>query len=142
MKQESYIETIYDTHSALLYGIALEISPTQSGAEEILTKAFQKIATLKLVESNNRPIPCITLIKMTIEAAYELHGSFSNDIKLKQFESTPILNKLLCKQMSLDNYCEANGIDRAKAVKILRAEFASIRQLEVKEPYTDKSKYG
>jgi hypothetical protein len=142
LNQNPAIEALYDRYSPMLYGIALQVSPTQSEAEEILIRTFQKIGTLKLAQGNNRPIPCISLIKMTIEAAHELLGSFCNNIKLKQFESTPILHKLLCEQMSIDNYCEENGIDRANAAKMIRVEFASMRKLKVIEPYSAKINYG
>ncbi|MBK8567093.1 MAG: hypothetical protein IPN76_28145 [Saprospiraceae bacterium] len=143
MGQKPFIEALYDRHSSMLYSIALQISPTQSGAEEILIRTFQKIDQQAMFRDHH-PADCANLIKLVIQTAIEYLGAnvTANNFKIKQFEDTPILHKLLCEQMSLDNYCDENGIGRAEVTKIFRQEFAQIRKLKVSQHYEDKFKYG
>ncbi len=127
------IENLYDNYSPLLYGIALEISQKQSEAEEILIGTFQKIGTQVFVKDD--PKLCVTLIKLVIQTAHEQlsAGHFVNAFKLKQFESTPIFHKLICEQLSLDDYCKENKIKRVKVIKMIREEFISVRKLMMAE---------
>ncbi len=143
MNHKPPIEALYDHHGPVLYGVALQISPTQGEAEEILIRTFMKINRQALF-LHHQPTDCANLIKLVIQTATEyLGGSVTaNNFKLKQFEGTPILHKLICEQMSLDKYCEANGISREEAAKALRKEFAPIRKLKIAEYYEDKSMYG
>lgn len=127
----SDIEQLYDTYSPMLYGIALEISKTQSEAEEILMGTFQKIAAQDFVKDD--PTLSVTLVKLAIQTAHEQlgNGHFVNPIKLKQFENTPIFHALICEQLSLDNYCEENEVDRCTVLKMLRKESMSVRKLSM-----------
>ncbi len=143
MNQNPPIESLYDQHSPVLYGVALQISPTQDEAEEILIRTFLKIDRQAMF-GNDHPADCANLIKLVVQTGMEYLGSSvnANKFKLKQFEDKPILHKLFCEQTGLDKYCEANGITRAEAAKALRKEFAPIRKLKIVECYEDKSRYG
>lgn len=137
------ILALYDSHGPMLYGVALQISPTQDEAEEILIRTFVKIERQAMFR-NQHPSDCANLIKLVVQTGMEYLGSSvnANNFKLKQFEDTPILHKLICEQMSLDKYCEASGISREEAANALRKEFAPIRKLKIAEYYEDKSMYG
>ena len=128
------LENLYDTYSPMLYGIALEISPGQKEAEEILISTFHKIGKQNLLQQAH-PSLCATLIKLIIRTAHEQlkPGQLKNNFRLKQFESTPLLHKLLCEQISLENYGDENKLARAEVAKRIREEFISLRNLKKKD---------
>ncbi|NUO00580.1 MAG: hypothetical protein HUU01_08190 [Saprospiraceae bacterium] len=113
----STIEKLYDTYSSLLYHIALQISPTPKEAEEVLIGTFQKVYKNNLTDKY--PSIFAKLINLTIQTAQEQLGSeqVKNKFKLDQFEKTPVVHKLLCKQMSLQNYCEGYNLTRDEVAK-------------------------
>jgi hypothetical protein len=109
----------------------LEISPTQKAAEEILINTFQKIHKKKLTQQNHTSI-CATLIKLIIQTAHEqLHpDQVKPSFKLKQLNNTPLLNKLLCEQISLKQYCEESNLAREEVSQKLREEVALLRKIK------------
>lgn len=94
---EIKFENIYDTYSPVVYGIALEISPTTEIAEQILFRIFQEVYNQNLMEQKH-PSLCVTLIKLIFQIAHEQlpTSQLKNNFKIMQFENTPLLHKLLC----------------------------------------------
>ena len=129
---------LYDKYSTMLYSIAVEISPTEKQAEEILIITFKKAHKLNLV-AQTYPSLCITLIKIIIQTAHEHLGDFKNNFRLKQFENTPLLHKLLCEQINLDNHCQENNLTRAELGKKIREEFNLLRSLQKFEDTTHET---
>lgn len=131
MKTQSEIkfENIYDTYSPLVYGIALEISPTTEIAEQILFRTFQEVFDQNLIEQKH-PSFCVTLIKLVFQITHEQlpPSQLKNNFKLKQFENTPVLHKLLCEQLNLEVYCENNKLTRAEIANKIREEFIFLRK--------------
>ena len=128
------LENLYNTYSPMLYGIALEISPAQKEAEEILISTFHEIYKQNLLQQAH-PSLCATLIKLIIRTAHEQLNStqLKNNFTLKQFESTPLLHKLLFEQISLEKYGEENELTRAEVAKRIQEEFILLRNLKEKD---------
>lgn len=125
-------ENIYDTYCPMLYSIALQVSPNRVTAEKILINTFKKI--YYQTESKKIKPFCIDLIKMIIKTAQEelYPGKTTYTFKIKQFENTPLLHKLLIQQVNLETYCNENGITRNNALIIIRNEFMMIRNTSQK----------
>ena len=121
-------ENIYDKYSKMLYSIAEEISPSQKAAEEIQITTFKKVHKQNLIQQIY-PSICVTLIKLLIQTAHEqiYHNELKHNFKLKQFENTPLLHKLLCEQINIESNCTENNLSRTEAGKILREEFNLLR---------------
>lgn len=117
-------ENIYDTYSPMLFGIAVQISPTEKEAEVIIIATFKKIHEQNLIDQTS-PLLCVTLIKLLIQTAHEQLKL--KNFKLKQFENAPLLHKLLCEQAELENHCIENNLSRADARKILHEEFKRLK---------------
>lgn len=71
---------------------------------------------------------------MIIQTAQEelYPGETSYTFKIKQFENTPLLHKILIEQVNLETYCNENGITRNNALLIIRNEFMMIRNTSQK----------
>ena len=125
-------ENIYDTYSAMLYGISLSISTTEKEAKVMLINTFIKVRQLNLTEQNY-PSICITLIKLLIQTAQEKlnPGHLKTRSRLKLFEKTPMLQQLFCRQISFLKYCEENNLTRIQGLKLIREEFSIIRNSAV-----------
>jgi len=123
------LEMLYNTYSSMLYGIALEISPTQKEAEEILITTFQKIYKKKLTQKNYTSL-CATLVKLMIQTAQEKLNPDQTKInfKLKEFEKAPVMHKLLCEQISLEQYSAENNLTRSEIATKLREEISLLRK--------------
>lgn len=115
------IESIYNTYSPMLYGIALEISPSDKQAERILILTFQKIQERRLIEENGGAI-CAILIKVLIQTACE-YLKATKKFKLKAFENMPLLQKLLCEEINIQDHCIENNITQKEAAQQIRIEF-------------------
>ncbi len=128
------LENIYDFYSRMLFNIAVEISATEQEAEEILLATFKKIHEQNIVQQIP-PSLCLKLIKLLIQTAHERlkPEELKHNFKLKQFESTPLLHKLLCEQINLERHCIENNISLAEAGKILREEFNLLRNAKKRE---------
>ena len=124
---KTQIASLYDTYSPMLFGIASEISSGADQAEEILIKTFAK-ARVRDHALDHSLSSCIKLIKLLIESAHEVldKGQVEN-IKIGQFEKTPLLHQLLCERAHIDDYCKTNNVSRLQAGQQMRAELMSIR---------------
>lgn len=127
------VHKLYQDYGAKLYVLALEIAPNPSAAETILIETFVKFHQQQLVQLNEHPPPVyISLIKLLLQTAHEhlYTDQLKYNFKLKQFEHTPLLHKLICEQISLENYCRENHISIAEAAKEIRKEMMSIRKVK------------
>jgi hypothetical protein len=131
------VRKLYQDYGVRLYVVALEIAPDQAAAEKILTETFVKIHQQQLVQLNEHPPPIyITLIKLLLQTAHEhlYTDQMKYNFKLKQFEHTPLLQKLIGEQIDLENYCKENHLSRAEAAKEIRKELMSIRKVKSEMP--------
>ena len=121
-------EKIYDKYSALLYGVALQISPTTAVAEQILINTFKK-AHQQNILNKNYPQLLIILIKLTIKTANEACNpdDLINKFRLKQFEKMPILNQFLCEEISIENYCIQNNLTQKEVVDSICKDFRLLK---------------
>lgn len=125
---QNTLEDMYDKYSALLMYIAMEISPAKEEAEKILFITFTKASHLKL-HHQSKGLPCITLIKLLIQTAQKQFspGGQIHNLKLKLFENTPLLHKILCNQINLESYCNTNNVTRTEVAKVIREEFTLLQ---------------
>jgi hypothetical protein len=124
----SLIESHYDKYSAMLYGIALEISPSSKEAEIILIKTFEKAYSQNLMNSEKAGI-CGILIKLVIQSAHEvlLPKELKHNFKLNRFEDSPLLHQLLCEQISVNEICLKNKLSSLEVSQKIREEFKIFR---------------
>jgi hypothetical protein len=131
------VHKLYQDYGVKLYVVALEIAPDQAAAEKIVIETFVKIHQQQLVQLNEHPPPSyITFIKLLLQTAHEhlYSDQLKYNFKLKQFEHTPLLHKLICEQISLENYCKENHLSRREAAKEMRKELMSIRKVKSEKP--------
>lgn len=118
---------LFDTYSPMLYGIATEISMDSTEADNLLTAVFDKVYKLK-IHLHEHTSTCVALIQLLIQTAHERSNkSTANSIlKLKQFESTPILHKVLCEQVNLEHFCKVANLTSRDVILQIREEFKSM----------------
>ena len=129
-KSTNIIENLYDKYSVMLYDIALEISPSAKEADIILISTFVKIHDQNIIDQENSAI-CATLIKLVIQSAHEvlMPDELEHNFRLKRFENSPLLHKLLCEQINKnDNFLKNKSMPTEHAQKV-REEFITIRNL-------------
>ena len=124
------IESLYNKYSKMVYGIALEISPSHKEAEFILIKTFKKVHQQNIINQVSSSI-CVTLIKFVIQTAHEvlMPEELKHNFKLKCFENSPLLHQLLCEQISVDDICVKHELTPLDVSKKVREEFNAIRNL-------------
>lgn len=119
----SNFESIYEKYCPLLYGIALEICHSQKKAEELLMTTLKKIH-MEEISQEKHPAYCIFLMRLIIETAQDLYPEkFKSCFRLKQFEKTPLINNLICNQISLQDYCKEKYLTQQEGLQIIRKEF-------------------
>jgi hypothetical protein len=123
-------EKLYDTYSAMLYGMAVEISPSIMQAEKILICTFKK-AHQQNIADQKYPLHCLSLIKLLLQTAHQQINNNKGKInfKLNRFKDYPVLHSLLCEQAATENYDEENIGNREGAGKKLRAELLLLRYI-------------
>lgn len=137
MMNAAYFEKIYEKYSPMLFGVALEICPSKKHAEELLMITFKKIH-LEDISREKHPAYCITLIRLIIKTAHGIYPEkFKTCPSLKQFESTPLLNQLICDQKSLEDYCKEKPLSQQEGLQIIRDEFSKIRNSEFKKKISE-----
>jgi hypothetical protein len=122
------LEALYDRYSAVLYGVALEISPTETDAESILISTFKKCYKPNLnIETGSL---LITLIKLMIQTAHDKFHTGTNrtNFTLKIFENTPMLHRSLCDQNGFEGYCSEKMLSRQEGFKQMREEFFRLQR--------------
>jgi hypothetical protein len=125
----------------MLYGVAMEIAPNKTAAEKMLIGTFQKIHQQKL-DQQNVPPPYMALVKLLIQTAHEqlYTGQLKYNFQLKQFENTPMLQKLICEQIDLENYCIQNQLTRSEMAKKIREEITSLRDFKKTDNQVNQKK--
>ncbi len=120
-------QELYNIYSSVMYGAALKISTSQKDAEQILITSFQKLQQQNVNQKNYSSL-CLTIVKLTVETAKELKQK--GHIRLRELESTSILEKILFKNISLENICKQNDLSQPEALKKIREEINTIRNME------------
>jgi hypothetical protein len=135
---QSIFETIYDKYAGSLYAIALEICPDVSCAEHVFIKTFKNIYDQNRT-CQNSPTYYVELIKLILSIAKAEVYLHKKDINftLKQFENTPLLQRLICNDESLENYCSLNNISKQDGLQIMRKEFSTLKNTKVN--YSNRS---
>lgn len=128
MNSKQILENAYDKYSPMLYGIAIEISPTKKQAEEILISTFIKAHRQNIAEQKY-PSLYITLIKLIVQTAYEQLG-LKKTFQLSAFKNKPLLHKLLCAQISEENYCLENKLPGTVPGKVFYTDFSSAENVK------------
>ena len=73
----------------------------------------------------------ITLIRLIIKTAKELYAiKLKSNFRLKLFEKTALLNQIICKQISLQDYCKEKYLTHQEVLHIIRKKFVIIANLE------------
>lgn len=124
-QNKNTIEKIYDTYSPALYGIALEISTTEKEAEEIIIGTFLKLHKSNSSVENSHCI-FVTLIKLLLATARE-QIKLKRIIKLKLFKNSPLLQKIVCENLSVKTICGQFQLTIAEVLQRIREEFNQIR---------------
>jgi hypothetical protein len=121
-------ERIYQKYSPMLYAIALEITSGEKQAARILKDTFRSACDKSMFEHES-PSYCFQLIKVMIQEIRKEIGFNDGEktIKLKQFEQTPLIHYLLCKQISLDDHCLEKEISKEEGARHIRDEFNFMR---------------
>ncbi len=131
-KTQNSLAKVYDLYGPMLYGIALEICEVEKTAEEIIFTTFQKFVKQNYLNSK-KELFCALLIKLMIQTAHEQLNKNSAvfNFKVKQFEKAPLLHKLLCELIPLEDHCNNVKITRLEAARQIRSEFNLIFRQEV-----------
>ena len=100
----SNFKNIYDNYCPMLYSIALQICHSKMKAEQVLMNTFKKVYTQDITK-HQYSIYSITLMRLIVKTAKEIYPiKLKRNFRLKQFEKTPLLNQLICNQISLQDY--------------------------------------
>jgi hypothetical protein len=121
------LESIFDKYGGVLYGIALQICPTEKQAELVLVKTLKSLSAHKPMPAPNIAL-CMQLIHLIIKTA-KSEGYYEpgrSDGRLKLFENCPLLRQLFCGQQTVGEYCLQNKLPIADALKKLHWEFARL----------------
>jgi hypothetical protein len=112
------VETIFDTYSAIVYGVAFCILNDQKKAEQILIEVFKVAFREDLIESNRNSI-CSMLIKLTITKSKAIKPVLSN-FEQVLFADAPAIQKVFFGNVPLEEKAR-----RALRLKV-RSELKSI----------------
>ena len=121
------LKNIYDKYCPMLYSIALQICHSKKKAEQVLINVFKKIYTQDM-SRHTESIYSITIMRLIIKTAQELYSiKLKSNFRLKQFENTPLLNQLICNQISIQDYGKQKYLTYQEVLHIIRKEFIIIR---------------
>lgn len=126
------LSDLYDKYSAVLYGIALKISPSKKHAEKILIETFRKAYHLKIAAAIY-PSPLVKLIKIVVQKAHEYTGAENNNFVIRDFKNTPLLHQILFEGISVQSYCNNNNLTKPEFDEIIREEFNGLRIVQKKK---------
>lgn len=112
------VETIFDTYSAIVYGVAFCILNDQKKAEQVLIEVFKVSFKQDLIEANRNSI-CSMLIKLAIKQARAMKPVLSN-FEQVLFAEMPAIQKVLLGNVPLEEKAR-----RALRLKV-RSELKSI----------------
>ncbi len=119
-------DNMYNTYSRMLYGFAIEISPTQSEAEQIFINTFYKAQQQDIARTHAN---CLfaTLIKLTMQTAREeLEGKITKIPTLSIFRNTPLLHMYLCENVTINEICKKLSLTLEQTVILFRKEVHTI----------------
>ena len=114
----------------MLYSIALQICHSKKKAEYLLIATFKKMYN-QYITQHQYWVYSITLIRLIIKTAKELYAiKLKSNFRLKLFEKTALLNQIICKQISLQDYCKEKYLTHQEVLHIIRKKFVIIANLE------------
>ena len=123
MISNSNFEIIYDKYGPMLYGLASEICHSNQKAEELLISTFKKIRQEDIYHEKCS----VYCMRLMIKTAQDLYPEiFKSYFRIKQFEKTPLINYLICNQISLQDYFEEKYLSEKEGLQIIRKEFSTI----------------
>jgi len=127
MRSYLSFENIYDKYCPILYSIALQIGGSKIKAEQLLITTFKKLYYQEM-NFYQDSIYCIKLMRLLFVTAKELYPKkLKENFRLKQFENTPLINQIICNQISLQDYCNKKHLTPQEGMQIIRNEFNSIK---------------
>jgi hypothetical protein len=123
-----YAEYIYRKYSNMLFSIANQITNEQVVAEDILVTTFMRINN-QPISKNGYPGLFIRLIRALVQTSKEKLNlsQISKGVKIKTFSETPFLQQVICKKMSMENFCRINNITPELVKKQIKKEVNLIR---------------
>lgn len=126
MKENTSAEHLYDTFSPLIYSIALQISPSPKLAEEVLCNSFKKFYNWMASKAYTGFV-FPSIIRLTVDTAKDLFHVDTN-LRLRQFELTPMLYKLVCQDCTFQEYLESSKLSKEEGLQRIQKEVAFIKQ--------------
>ncbi len=111
----------FEIYSPMIFGIALQLSPNQQKAEDLLLKTFELIRANKLAEQSSSS-RSIELIKLVLQVAQELQY-----IGPQTIHTAPLISQLIAKKITVRETCEQNKSNVIQLGKEIRAELNSLR---------------
>ena len=121
----SEFELFYDTYSPMLYGIAIQLAPTQMQAEALLINTF-KLLHMQNFHKENQTNVCLSLVKIIIQTAEHEFSQKQNAL----FHNAPLLNQLLSEKITVKELCQQIRINPIQLGKLIRAELNSFCTIE------------
>jgi hypothetical protein len=121
------LASIFDKYGGVLYGIALQICPTEKQAELVLVKTLRSLSAREPMPPPNIAL-CMQLIHLIIKTA-KSEGYYTpgwSDRRLKLFEDSPLLRRLFCEQQTLAEFCLQTNMPLTEALKKVQWEFARL----------------
>lgn len=112
-------DAFYEKYSPVVYGIACEVAESPEEADKIFTTTFLKVHERNLFPTDSSK-HCISIIKLTMVISYEILKPTAH-LKLKQFQNTPLLHKIVCE----DTWYDSRG---NKSNALPEYEFLKIRE--------------
>ena len=124
MISNSDFEIIYDKYGSMLYGLASEICHSNQKAEELLISTLKKICQEDIYHEKYSTY----YIRLMIKVAKDLYPEkFKSYFSLKQFEKTPLINHIICNQISLQDCFKEKYLTKQEGLQIICKEFSTIR---------------
>lgn len=117
------MEAVYDVYAPLVYGIAVKAVRDVSQAGEIVVEVFRNLGITALKRSD----ACLfaLFVERTLCIVRTRYASANGSPGA--LENMPLIDKLLCSGISLDEYCRQAGITRAEVWKGIREEINRLR---------------
>jgi hypothetical protein len=118
---------LYGRYSAMLYGIALQIAPSDVEAAQILLTTFEKAQEQIEVENNGHCI-WVALIKLNMTTArQQMEGRFNNHNLPNLFPANPLLRKVLFENKTIRQLRNETNLTLEEFGKMMREELHTIR---------------
>ncbi|MDQ3017233.1 MAG: hypothetical protein M3R25_11020 [Bacteroidota bacterium] len=115
-------ESVYDRYSPVIYNLSLQLTSSKIETETLLVEVFGRFYKWYIAQKSEHGA-IIWIIKMTIRAAHQIIKS-PVSLLLERFESTPILQKMICEEWDLSRCIEMFGGTQKDIIITLQKEFS------------------